>query len=61
MAGEFRLSKVGQSAALMAIGLVMEAVVRMQGEKVGSPCSSKLCTNHKGLIKLVAMTLALPV
>jgi hypothetical protein len=45
----------------MAMGLLMEEVRRTVGENVGRPCSRRLCTNHKGLMSLEAMTLALPV
>jgi len=53
---------VGQSAGLTVIGVVSEEEdMRIFGDKVGRPSSSKLGTNQNGRMRLVAMTLALPV
>ena len=41
--------------------LMDEERVLTMGAKVGRPCSSKLLTSQKGLMRDVAMTLALPV
>jgi hypothetical protein len=61
MAGTFMLVMVGQSAGLMATGMQGALEKRTDGAKVGRPCSKRLFTNHKGLIRLVAITFALPV
>lgn len=61
IAGMLRFVRVGQSAGLTEMGVLIAEVVRMDGAKVGRPCWSKLWTNQKGLIKLVAMTFEFPV